>query len=246
MTMGLRFRPAESREPDLFRIRRPVPEGERLRIFSDVVRLLMNPVAGHPEPLGRRAHPLGGLSFGAALTAAFRVAGEESPDAPRKTVPERVKLRRVREVDLQSSFVAEAQARGEGFAIRVYDDGGTLVAHGEVAVQSRDRKGASAVQSRDREGASCPVHHAPRSEPVPDPRPAAMDVWERDFHAALATYRSQRAWSVMLAVRKVYDVLARGAWKQRIALLIWFPRFLLGRAKDLKKYDLHFPEVPRE
>jgi hypothetical protein len=213
------YDPPESREPDLFRVRRPEPEGGRMRIFSDVVRLLMNPVAGHAEPLGRRAHPLGGLSFGAALTAAFHASGE--------SVPSRVRLRWVREVDLQSSFVAEAQARGASFAVRIYDDVGTLVAHGEVAVKSRDRKGAS-----------CRVEDASR--------PASIDAWERDFHAALATYRGQRAWSVMLAMRKVYDVLARGTWKQRIALLGWIPRFLLGRATDLKKYDLHLPDPPRK
>lgn len=46
----------------------------------------------------------------------------------------------------------------------------------------------------------------------------------------------------MLAVRKVYDVLARGTWKQRMSLLWWIPGFLLGRSSGLEEYDLTFPD----
>ena len=70
----------------------------------------------------------------------------------------------------------------------------------------------------------------------------AIDAWERDFAGALSTYRGQRAWRVMLAIRKVYAVLARGTWKQRAALLGWIPGFLLGRSAGLEEYDLQFPD----
>lgn len=46
----------------------------------------------------------------------------------------------------------------------------------------------------------------------------------------------------MLAVRKIYDVLLRGTWRQRAALLAWLPRALLGRPSGLDKYDLDFPQ----
>ena len=44
------------------------------------------------------------------------------------------------------------------------------------------------------------------------------------------------------AVRKVYDVLARGTWKQRVSLLWWIPGFLLGRSSGLEEYELKFPD----
>ena len=46
----------------------------------------------------------------------------------------------------------------------------------------------------------------------------------------------------MLAVRKIYDVLARGAWKQRVALPGWIAGFLLGRSSGLEEYELKFPD----
>lgn len=219
---GIEFHdPPESMEPDLFRVRPPVIEGPRMRFFSDVVRLLMNPIAGHTEPLGRRVHPLGGLTLGAALTAAFRAAGEDRPDAPRETVPVRMKLRWLHEVDLQSTFVAEAQAAAEGTLVRIHDDSGALVAQAEVVVRKVE---AGQVIRR------------------PESLPQAIDAWERDFAGAVSTYRGQRAWRIMLAVRKVYDVLARGTWKQRVSLLWWIPGFLLGRSSGLEEYELKFPE----
>jgi hypothetical protein len=208
------YDPPESSEPDLLRIRPPAIEGRRMRFFSDVTRLLMNPVAGHAEPLGRRVHPLGGLTIGAALTAALRSASEGRPEAPQETVPRRLKLRWVHAIDLQSTFVAEAETAGEGIAVRIHDDSGTLVAEAEVVVEKVEHQ-----------------HTAP-----------TIEDWERDFEGVLSTYRGQRAWRVMLAVRKVYDVLARGTWKQRVSLIWWIPGFLLGRAAGLEEYELKFPD----
>jgi hypothetical protein len=71
---------------------------------------------------------------------------------------------------------------------------------------------------------------------------ATIDDWERDFAAARSTYRGQRAWRIMLAVRKVYGVMAHGTWKQRVSLLWWIPGFLLGRSSGLEEYDLKFPD----
>jgi len=48
----------------------------------DVVRLLMRPLAGRAEPLGRRVHPLGQATLGAALTVGLLAAGESDPDRP--------------------------------------------------------------------------------------------------------------------------------------------------------------------
>jgi hypothetical protein len=229
------YDPPESPEPDLFRVRPPTIEGPRMRFFSDVVRLLMNPLAGHAEPLGRRVHPLGGLTLGAALTAAFRAAGEDRPDAPRETVPLRMKLRWLHQVDLQSTFVTEAQAAAEGTQVRIHDDSGALVAQAEVVVQKVEANALGSPAAEQWGGRLANVTGGKTAG-------ATIDEWERDFAAARSTYRGQRAWRMMLAVRKVYDVLARGTWKQRVSLLWWIPGFLLGRSSGLEEYDLKFPD----
>jgi hypothetical protein len=230
---GIAFHDApESPQPDLLRVRPPVVEGTRMRFFSDVVRLLMNPVAGHNEPLGRRVHPLGGLTLGIALTAAFRAAGED------ETVPVRMKLRWLQEVDLNSSFVAETTDAAVGTVVRIHDDSGALVAQAEVEVKKREEgtvgKDVGALDSGTRASRADQGVHPPRNTP-------AIEAWQRDFNSAIATYRGQRAWRVMLVVRRSYDVLARGSWRQRGALLWWIPASLLGRASGLDDYELKFP-----
>jgi hypothetical protein len=110
--------------PDLFRVRPPRQESDGLRVFPDVLRLLMNPVAGAAEPLGRRVHPLGGFAIGAALSASFRAAGER--------LPVRMKLRWVRETRLESTFLIESRSAGNEIAVRLRDDRGALVALAEV------------------------------------------------------------------------------------------------------------------
>jgi len=204
------YDPPEPSAPDLLRLRPPAVEGDRIRFSADLVRLLMHPVAGHTEPLGRRIHPLGGFAIAAALHAAG------AADA----LPVRLKLRWLKPVDLQSDFLAETH---DG-VIRLRDDSGDLVAVAQVVAQ-----------------AFLPVSSSFPPAPPPNPQPLDVDAWQRDFARALATYRSQRAWQIMLAVRKIYAVLLRGTWRQRAALLTWLPRALLGRPSGLDEYDLEFP-----
>ena len=142
----------------------------RLGAASDVARLLMHPVAGGAEPLGRRVHPLGGLTLGAALTAALQPGD----------VPVRMKLRWLKEVDLQSGYVAEAKSG----SVRICDDGGALVAQAEVAVRR------------------LPVDGTRRLRGCPNGSAISRRRWR--------CIASQRAWRVMLAVRKIYDVMLRG------------------------------------
>lgn len=211
--------PQERSEPDLFLARPPVAEAERLRFSSDIMRLLMNPIAGHTEPLGRRIHPMGGFTLGIALTAAFRAAGEQSVS------PARLKLRWLREVDLQSSYLAETN----GATVRIRDDNGAVVAEAEVTLKKLQREPASALAP---EPAQKPNQE--REQEQEDLMLAAR-AWERDFTGALELYRGQRAWKLMLAARKAYSLLIRGSWRQRAA-------FLLGRSSKLEEYDLEFPK----
>jgi hypothetical protein len=118
--------PAEPARPGLFRVRPPIATSNTaMRFSSDLIRFLMNPVAGHAEPLGRRIHPLGGFTIGMALTAALHAAGEEN-------TPVRLKLRWLHEVDLDSGFVTETN----GTNVQIRNDKGTLVADAEVTLKS--------------------------------------------------------------------------------------------------------------
>ncbi|MGH9722332.1 MAG: polysaccharide pyruvyl transferase family protein [Bryobacteraceae bacterium] len=61
------------------------------------------------------------------------------------------------------------------------------------------------------------------------------------IESRLRLYRSQRAWRVMLVVRKAYTLLATRGWRGRIQFLMWLPGLLMGRAGDLSEYELRFP-----
>jgi hypothetical protein len=78
--------PDATSPPPLLRVRAPRivagPPHVEVAFEPDVLRLLMHPVAGHAEPLGRRAHPLGNAPVGAALTAALVAAGDPDPWRP--------------------------------------------------------------------------------------------------------------------------------------------------------------------
>jgi len=123
--------PPEAPGSDLWRIRPPVAEGGRMHFSSDLVRMLMNPVAGASDPLGRRVHPLGGFAVGAALSAALSGGGKLA----------RLRLRILREIALDSDLVAEA----EGHTVWLRDDAGVLVAKAEVVVRKEGITSDSSV-----------------------------------------------------------------------------------------------------
>jgi GT2 family glycosyltransferase/SAM-dependent methyltransferase len=70
---------------------------------------------------------------------------------------------------------------------------------------------------------------------------AAFTTLSGDLEARLGTYRSQRAWQVMLAFRQAYTMLARNEDGGRLAALGLPWRWLNGKA-GLSNYDLHFPD----
>lgn len=82
-----------------------------LTFEPDLMKLLMNPVAGHRAPLGRRIHPLGGGPFGAALTTALVAAGETDPDRPGRTRIVRADVTWLLPLTLDAAFVARTSGR---------------------------------------------------------------------------------------------------------------------------------------
>ena len=116
----------EAPGPDLLHVYSPTPENDEIRFSGDVVRLLMNPVAGHPEPLGRRTHPLTCYAVGAALTAAFKASAAN--------VPVRLKLRLLHALNTEQGFVAKARVSDGVVIVQIREDSGTDLASGEVVV----------------------------------------------------------------------------------------------------------------
>ncbi|MBL8214821.1 MAG: hypothetical protein JNK87_29145 [Bryobacterales bacterium] len=104
--------PPEPAMPDLFRLNAP----------ADLIRLLMNPIAGGAEPLGRRLHPLGSLLVGYALLAAQRPGA-----TPRTTT-----IRFAKALNPASSLSAAKVEAAESTAISLFDERSEVVAELEV------------------------------------------------------------------------------------------------------------------
>jgi hypothetical protein len=76
---------------------------------AGLLRLLMNPVAGGTEPLGRGFHPLGTLLYGLAASATAAACGDPQPLAPRDWQVEHVKARHPRPVTTESDLLSKAE-----------------------------------------------------------------------------------------------------------------------------------------
>jgi hypothetical protein len=129
------FDPPEPPQPDLFRLRPASPT-----FFPpDLIRLLMNPIAGHTEPLGRRTHPLGSLLVGYAAIAA-------SPD----TLPDSMKIHWVKPIGIESTLIAESRELSPGVVmVEFRDESRTVVAEVEVRLRGRFEDDVAASRGPD-------------------------------------------------------------------------------------------------
>lgn len=67
--------------------------------------------------------------------------------------------------------------------------------------------------------------------------------FQAQFEKHLSSYREQRAWGVMLAIRKAYTLLAVRKWRGILPFLGWTLGSLVGRSEDLQEYELKFPHL---
>lgn len=67
-----------------------------------------------------------------------------------------------------------------------------------------------------------------------------LDQFHQRLYSALESYRSQRAWTVMIAIRKAYTLLKRDGLP---AFLRWSIRLPFAGAGDLHPFELSFPNV---
>jgi len=118
--------PAEPRRPPLLALRRPSGS-----FSTDALRILMHPIAGHDEPLGRRLHPLGAFAMGVALASAKQ-------RDPRAAV-RRLRLRWRRPIELGAILTATPASAGTGdggHAMTIEDETGTTLADARVWLES--------------------------------------------------------------------------------------------------------------
>ena len=74
-----------------------------------LLRVLMNPAAGGPEPLGRGFHPLGGFPIAIAACAAAAACGDPEPLSPRLWQVEQVHARWCKPVKPEASMLGKAE-----------------------------------------------------------------------------------------------------------------------------------------
>jgi hypothetical protein len=75
-------------------------------------------------------------------------------------------------------------------------------------------------------------------------REKAWEAYGDEVQLRLANYRSQRAWRVMLALRKAYVILTRRGWAGRVQFLPWLGCLFTGRGA-VETEQLEFPVPPR-
>jgi hypothetical protein len=171
---------SEGAQPDLLTLRPPRGAGAigTYRVPSDVVRLLMNPVAGHGEPLGRRVHPLSAVGVGASLTAAFGLAGDPTPATPARARAAALWIRWLALPDLDFDLEARGSVEastdgGHRVRVEVFDGWGRRASEAEVVVGHASL--AADLLARRRIERPAP----PPQPPPPPPAPAREDGGSR-------------------------------------------------------------------
>ena len=72
---------------------------------------------------------------------------------------------------------------------------------------------------------------------------AGLSAYRSRLAGDLHAYRSQRAWTVMLAIRKAYTLLVGGGWRGKLDFGKWLLRLPFAGPGDLAAHDLPFPDV---
>ena len=72
---------------------------------------------------------------------------------------------------------------------------------------------------------------------------AAVTQFDTVLGQMLATVRSQRAWHIMLLIRKAYAQWVREGWRGKLAALGVPFEALFNSSTSLQRFDIHFPSV---
>ncbi|MGA2593989.1 MAG: polysaccharide pyruvyl transferase family protein [Bryobacteraceae bacterium] len=72
---------------------------------------------------------------------------------------------------------------------------------------------------------------------------AGLSAFRLRFASDLKAYRSQKAWTVMLAIRKAYTLLVGGGWRGKLDFGKWLLRLPFAGLGPLAPHDLAFPDI---
>jgi GT2 family glycosyltransferase len=67
--------------------------------------------------------------------------------------------------------------------------------------------------------------------------------YRQKFDSQLIGYRNERAWQIMLYIRKAYSLLFKTGWRGRSEFMSWVADIIRGKDPGLAEYDLRFPDV---
>ncbi len=109
-----------------------------------------------------------------------------------------------------------------------------------VAEGQRRRNDVAFNQSRPAPEAGRDVEHLRR---LLQRTAIAVCSFQTRMEEQLKTYRSQRAWKVMLFFRKVYSLALRQGWAGRLRLARDLLHLGAGRGQSLKEFELSFPDI---
>jgi polysaccharide pyruvyl transferase CsaB len=72
---------------------------------------------------------------------------------------------------------------------------------------------------------------------------AGLSAFRLRFASDLKAYRSQKAWTAMLALRKAYTLLVGGGWRGKLDFGKWLLRLPFAGLGPLAPHDLAFPDI---
>lgn len=87
------------------------------------------------------------------------------------------------------------------------------------------------------------LHRLDHAETIRARTQVGLNEYRTALSDLLRQYRSQRAWQVMLLIRKAYRLIVREGAKGTLALLGWFVRFLAGKDAGLGEEELPVPDI---
>jgi GT2 family glycosyltransferase/glycosyltransferase involved in cell wall biosynthesis/SAM-dependent methyltransferase len=189
-------------------------------------------VAGWTSPKGRESTEVADLSAALADALALRVSGE----------------RRLRQLEEKSEdFSTELRQRDSTITERE-----RMIAERERIIGSLGSERDAALERLDRELAAkdreIQLQVAARRdqerkvEELLGRTHQSIEAYRTQFEQELLTYRSQRAWKIMLAVRKAYDVLVRRGSSGSAGILKWLMSGPMAEAA-LQEQELRFPDI---
>lgn len=204
------------------------------RFNTNVLALLMNPIAGGDQPVGRRMHPVGAHPFATAFVAAFA-----DPAAGR--LPRKIHLRWRTYCPEDIPLRAHPRPLGERkWDVRITHPDGTVIADSVVEIVEGEPAQIPSVSGNGNAALAATQRQISAAECERESIRAAHREYVRAVEKTLTAYRAQKPWTLMLWARKAHAILFG---KGPIAFLAWLPKSF-GPKAQLETEEPQLPNSP--